>query len=120
MFGVDEAEKQRRVIFRQLASESDRGAALIGCSLLEEDLDQLLRSKMSPNAEAKQIDGLFSGFGPLATFSAKIAICHAFGFIDGDLFHDLEVIRKIRNKFAHEYTTKEFFDDATFQQLCTI
>src|SRR5262245_31102508 len=34
---------------------------------------------------------------------AKIALCHAFGLIDEEMFTDLEIIRKIRNRFAHEY-----------------
>jgi len=75
---------------------------------------------MAPAASKKQIDGLFSTYAPLATFSAKISICFAFGFIDEPTFRDLEVIRKIRNRFAHDYDSREFFDAATFQQLCTI
>ena len=47
MIHVDQAEKERRSVFRQLAAESDRGAALVGCSVLEESLEQLLRSRMS-------------------------------------------------------------------------
>jgi DNA-binding MltR family transcriptional regulator len=120
MIPIDETERQSRTFFRQLASESDRGAALIGCSLLEDDLEQLLRSAMSRSADQKRVDSLFSGFAPLATFSAKISVCYALGLIDETLFHDLEIIRKIRNRFAHDPTNKEFFDAAVFQQLSTI
>ncbi len=120
MYPIDEEERQTRGFFRQLASESDRGAALIGSSLLEDDLEQLLRSAMSPVADPKRVDSLFSGFAPLATFSAKISICYALGLIDENLFHDLEIIRKIRNRFAHDPTNKEFFDTSVFQQLSTI
>ena len=120
MIHVDQAEKERRSVFRQLAAESDRGAALVGCSVLEESLEQLLRSRMSGAADTKHIDGLFSGYGPLATFAAKSSLCYALGFIDEAVFRDLEIIRRIRNRFAHDHASSEFFDSATFQQLCAI
>jgi DNA-binding MltR family transcriptional regulator len=75
---------------------------------------------MSPTADHKRVDSLFAGFAPLATLSAKISICYAFGLIDENLLHDLDVIRKIRNRFAHDPTNKEFFDASVFQQLSTL
>jgi DNA-binding MltR family transcriptional regulator len=93
---------------------------MVGCSLLEESLEQLLRSRMSKAADPKHVNHLFSGYAPLATFSAKSSLCYAFGFIDERTFRDLEIIRKIRNRFAHEHANKEFFDSATFNQLCAI
>lgn len=107
-------------IARQMATESDRGCAIIGCSLLEEHLGKILRAKMARCADGKQVEALFEGYGPLSTFSAKIAVCHAFGFIDDKLRHDLDIVRRIRNKFAHEYGKREFFDNDTFQQLSGI
>src|SRR5258706_4493647 len=99
----DEVQKDRRPLLRQLGIESDRGCAIVGCSLLEEDLELLLRARMSPIANAKHIDSLFHGYAPLASFAGKIALCYAFGFIDEQMFTDLEIIRKIRNRFAHQY-----------------
>jgi DNA-binding MltR family transcriptional regulator len=117
---ADKLETERRSVFRQLAVESDRGAAIVGCSLLEDSLEQLLRSRMSKSADARHVDRLFSGYAPLATFSAKSALCYALGLIDESIFQDLDIMRKIRNRFAHEHSSKEFFDDETFRQLCAI
>jgi hypothetical protein len=75
---------------------------------------------MSGAVDTKHIDGLFSGYGPLATFAAKGSLCYALGFIDEAVFRDLEIIRRIRNRFAHDHASSEFFDSATFQQLCAI
>jgi DNA-binding MltR family transcriptional regulator len=116
----DSVQEQRRPLFRQMATESDRGCAIVGCSLLEEDLEFILRARIPSTANPKHIDSLFRGYAPLASFAGKIALCHAFGFIDEQMFKDLEIIRKIRNRFAHEYGNREFFDDATFKQLCGI
>lgn len=78
--------------------ESDRGAAILAGSFLEHYLGQFLRSKA---VDEEVADKLFGSMGPLATFSQRIAIAYAFGFIDKQQCSDLELIRKIRNYFAH-------------------
>ena len=78
--------------------ESDRGAAILAGSFLEHYLGLYLRSL---TVDDKIAGKLFDGMGPLATFSQRIAIAYAFGFIDKRQHSDLELIRKIRNYFAH-------------------
>ena len=39
--------------------------------------------------------------GPLSSFSQRIAIAYAFDFISQDHYQDFELIRRIRNYFAH-------------------
>lgn len=53
------------------------------------------------NAKARK--ALFSNNGPFATFSAKINAAFCAGWIDSDVHHDIQVIRKLRNVFAHNY-----------------
>ncbi len=45
---------------------------------------------------------LFRGYAPLSTFSAKIELCYAMGFISKKLYRSLTLVRKLRNDFAHE------------------
>lgn len=78
--------------------ESDRGAAILAGSFLEHYLGIFLKSKTVDQEVAEK---LFGAMGPLATFSQRIAIAYAFGFIDKQQYADLELIRKIRNYFAH-------------------
>ena len=79
-------------------SESDRGAAILAGSFVEHYLGLFLRSKTKDEKIAEE---LFGGMGPLATFSQRIAVAYAFGFIDQKQYTDLGLIRKIRNYFAH-------------------
>ncbi|WP_050475973.1 MltR family transcriptional regulator [Herbaspirillum rhizosphaerae] len=88
--------------------ESDRGAAILAGSFLEHYLGLFLRSHTVEKAVA---DKLFGSMGPLATFSQRIAIAYAFGFIDKEAFANLEQIRKIRNHFAHNPINATFDDD---------
>ena len=46
---------------------------------------------------------MFEGVGPLSTFSAKAKLAFALKLVDSDQFHNLEIVRKIRNTFAHSF-----------------
>jgi DNA-binding MltR family transcriptional regulator len=108
----DDAEFRARSsqVFRELANESDRGVVLVGASLLEENLELVLRSVMCRHEKVVKevVEPLFQGFSALATFSAKIKSCYAFNLIDETTFKDLDTIRDIRNEFAHSYQTASF------------
>ena len=55
------------------------------------------------------------GNGPLAPLSARIRMAYALGLLDANERKDFDIIREIRNVFAHapmhiEFTTKEVAD----------
>ena len=56
---------------------------------------------------------------PLGTFSAKISIAYRLGLIDKDFEYALQVVRKIRNSFAHsienETLSKSSHHDRLFE-----
>ena len=93
-----------------LAFESDRGCVLVAAAYLDESLFELLGATFSQDkvCRKKAVDPLFTGLGPLSTFSAKIKIAYALELIDADIFLSLETIRKIRNEFAHTFTDLTF------------
>jgi DNA-binding MltR family transcriptional regulator len=55
-----------------------------------------------------QIDSIFGVEGVLSSFSAKIKIAFALGFIDADLRNQFDKIREIRNAFAHSKSAIDF------------
>jgi DNA-binding MltR family transcriptional regulator len=60
----------------------------------------------------KQVATLFEGEAPLSTFSSKIKLVYFFGLIPQELYRDLNLVRKIRNKFAHELDRLSFQDQS--------
>lgn len=54
---------------------------------------------------------------PLSSFSAKIRICYLIGLIDEDQFHDLDLVRKLRNDFAHSSEKVDFTDAAISSKM---
>jgi len=85
-----------------LSEESDRARVIVIACWIDEFLKVKLMNEFSKgNAMAHK--ALFSNSGPFATFSAKINAAFCAGWIDSDVHHDIQVIRKLRNIFAHSY-----------------
>ena len=83
-----------------MLKESQRGAVLVSCGLLDKQLQDILLAFMRDHAASNELVG--GGNAPLATFSARITACFALALIDQDEHHDLNQLRRIRNKFAHD------------------
>ncbi len=100
----------------ELNKESDRGAVLVGVAYLDELLIRLFRKRM---LLSKKLDEeLFEGFGPLSALSARIKVAYALGWIGSETYHDLNLLRSLRNEFAHAHEPKAF-SDASVEKRCS-
>src|SRR6185437_3502798 len=97
-----------------LRKESPRGQVLISAGYIEEQLKQVLLAFMRDDADC--INLLEGGNAPLGTLSSRIAACYALGLINENERHDLTLIRKIRNDFAHDMHTT--FDTPSVVDRC--
>lgn len=100
---------------REFQSETDRGAALVGAALLDRRLHSTLAAFFVPGEiSARLLEG---GTAPLGTFAARIKATFALGLISQHELHECELIRKVRNEFAHRVhgTT---FSDPKISSLC--
>src|SRR5262245_51845996 len=86
-------------VFPDMCKETDRGFALTATAWLDDALGELLRSQFVDHQAS--VDELLVGDAPLATFSAKIKMAFCLGLIDVRVKRDLNLIRAIRNEFAH-------------------
>ena len=82
-----------------LEGESDRAAVIIAASKLDELLRDLIVARLVPSNTSH--DELVDGDRPLSSFSARISIALRLGLIDAEIARSLDLIRKIRNDFAH-------------------
>ncbi|MEM6812240.1 MAG: hypothetical protein AAF549_07215 [Pseudomonadota bacterium] len=100
--------------FEVLSEESDRGAILITASMLDETLKKLLLARF---VEGESLNKLLNGFNaPIGTFSARIKAARAIGVISEEWQRELNILRNIRNEFAHSITTK--LDDQPIVDRC--
>jgi DNA-binding MltR family transcriptional regulator len=97
-----------KAIFDNLHQESHRSAALVGASLLDTVLERLIRHSLK-RKDTDLNNQLFQQRGPLGDFYSKIIVASAFGVISPKLAHDLNIVRNVRNVFAHA-TTRLSFD----------
>jgi len=82
-----------------LAAESERSAVVLGAARLDLALENLLKASMQHHPGGS--DNLFDPDRPIGSFSAKIALAYRLGIIDGQIEHALQMVRRIRNDFAH-------------------
>jgi hypothetical protein len=84
---------------QEFQKETDRGAALVGAALIDSRLERLLCAHFAEPKVAAEL--VTSGNAPLGAFSSRIKAAFALGLITSLEFGEAEVIRKIRNEFAH-------------------
>lgn len=92
-----------------LAAESDRSAVILGAARLDVALERLLKQVMQHHPGGN--DNLFDADRPLGSFAAKIALAHRLNLIDRHLEHALQMVRRLRNQFAHS-VDKAFLSDS--------
>jgi len=88
------------VFLSEFQKETDRGAAVLGAAYVDQALEHLLRKRLLGGNKLK--DELLSTDKPLGSFSARIKVAFAVGALHKTAYHDLEIIRRIRNEFAHQ------------------
>lgn len=106
-------EENIRKFIVDFNKETDRACVILSAAILENALEKLLKAFFILTESSH--DDLFDGpIAPLGSFWAKTKIAYRLGLIDTGLSHDLDVIRKIRNDFAHNITECKF-DNASVQ-----
>jgi hypothetical protein len=90
--------------------------AIIGAGLVEYYLEILLRSKVK-HKDDKTWAMLAADNGPLNSFYSKIAMGYAWGIYDEGMRNDLNIVRSIRNAFAHSKKLTDFDNPAVVNEL---
>jgi DNA-binding MltR family transcriptional regulator len=99
---------------RALTKESDRGCGLFATAYIDKALSDLLFVSL---VSAKEIErDLFEGTAPLGSFSARIKMGYYLGLISSSCRRDLDILRKIRNDFAHDPDIMSFEEPAVAQR----
>jgi len=87
--------------FQELSCESDRAAAILSAAWIDHLLEKRL-TLLFCKGNRKERTKLFEAGGAFATLASKIDAAFCIGWLDPDVHHDLQVIREIRNEFAHQ------------------
>ncbi|MCY2952357.1 MAG: MltR family transcriptional regulator [Planctomycetota bacterium] len=94
--------------------ETDRGVALLGAAFLDDVLDVMLRAHFIEDGDV--VNKLISPGRPLESFGARTHLAYCLGLLGKDIYHDMNMIREIRNDFAHRQPTT--FEQAEIGGKC--
>ena len=120
----DPTQDDLEALEKELYDGPDRAAAVVLGALAERAVEKLLRNHMRKNG----VDELFKPSGLLGEFGAKIQLGYALNLFGSQTKKDLNIIRHLRNQFAHsrmpiEFTTpvvKRCCDELTYPSLAGI
>jgi DNA-binding MltR family transcriptional regulator len=97
-------------------TKSDRATAIVGATLLENDLRNAIEARLLKNANL--INKLFKPTGPLGPFQTKADLALLLGVFDDQIHADLTTIISIRNLFAHNIKPLKF-NSKEISKLCS-
>ena len=93
---------------RLINKESDRGAAVMLTSFVEQALEDALRANLADYQDGSQNRWFRDRGAPFGDFGAKTALGKALGIIGPQMESKLNVIRRVRNVFAHRLLPIDF------------
>jgi hypothetical protein len=92
----------------EIYGQNDRARAVMFGSLVENALRTFLRKHQRSSLTKTDDRSLFDYRGPMGTFSAKILIGYTFNLYGPNTRHDLDLVRIMRNEFAHSRKSFDF------------
>jgi hypothetical protein len=95
-------------VLEELKNDNDRAVIIVGGSLLEHALEQLIKSRLREPASQKEASLLFSDIGIIGSFYRKILTAYFMRLIGPYTRKDFDLIRKMRNEVAHNMNPVSF------------
>ena len=103
-----------RKVMSLLSKESELGCAVVGAIALDVMLEQIIKNYMKLNSS---IEKKLLGVGrPLESFGSRALCAHALGLISKEIHQALDLVGRVRNKFAHNF--EKSFKDEDILGLC--
>ncbi len=93
-------KKELRELYHEINTGTDRSAVIVTGIFVENALREAITARLH-RLTKKQLSQLFEGTAPLTSFSSKIRIGYALGVFENQARDNLDLIRRIRNAFAH-------------------
>jgi hypothetical protein len=109
--------KDLEAITAQLHEENPRAIIIVGSSLLDYALEELIKSRLREPTSQEEASLLFSDTGIINSFYRKILLAYFMKLIGPTAMRDFDLIRKIRNEVAHNMNPVSF-DNPTIASRC--
>jgi hypothetical protein len=93
---------------QEFYGEADRAVVILQASMVESILENAIAQRMRHDLKEETKKEIFEFEGPIGTFSAKITVAYALGIFGSITRRDLDLIRLMRNQFAHSRKPLKF------------
>lgn len=103
-------------VVKSFHKESDRAAGILAGSFVEHYLGEFLQEILVDDPIVRDLFN--QPFAPLSSFSSRARLCFALKLIPKDFLADLDIIRDIRNHFAH-HPLETSFGNPQVERLCS-
>jgi hypothetical protein len=100
-------QEQHNLIWAVCGATAPISCAILGAVLVEHELEESIRRRLSVKEEDIWLE-MLDEQGPLSTFSRKINLASALKIIDATSKRNLDVVRAVRNAFAHSKQIIDF------------
>lgn len=95
--------------YEGLLLESERSMGILAFAFIESQIDDLFRQNLNPNVQGG-IESILGPNGILDTIGSRITMLHALSWIADQTQHNLKLLARIRNRFAHSHKVLTFDD----------
>lgn len=102
-------------VLAEISQQTDRGVALVGGAYIDLVLRDAITARLCDIPDIFKL--LFENRGPLQSFGARIQIGFALGIYGRRAFQDFNLIKDIRNAFAHSAEAIAF-NQTDISSLC--
>lgn len=96
----------RNIILPDAKRQPDRSLAVVLAAVVEDHLGEVIINRLVN--DKRVADRMFTGLGPLSSFSAKIDMGFLLGLYGEEGARMLHAVRRIRNLFAHDMNPIDF------------
>ena len=111
---VDRYKKFNKFL-EEFNKESERGTVLLAATYLDEQLKEILESFLIDKKQSREI--LNNPLSGLGSFHSRVLMSYCLGLIQENEYKKIEIIRKIRNEFAHQWDNISF-ETQKISNLC--
>ena len=105
--------------FKEALAATDRAAAIAIFALVEDLLMHFLKMQLNPDIKGGH-KALFEGSGILSTASSRITLAASLYWIHAETYNDLNILRQIRNTFAHRIQAQSFLDKPIIDYIASM
>jgi DNA-binding MltR family transcriptional regulator len=86
-----------------------RAAGVMWAAIVERKVDKLFSIGLRPDQSVH--NELFQPSGALGNYAVKVKLAYLLGWIGKEVYDDLTLLARIRNRFAHALEAKDFSDE---------